>query len=107
MPRAERRRDSGPGHCHATGPPCFLLGTDGCDSLQIVAGVQIQRQCLKVHLREDDPGHLTPCGLLRRDSTHSSTPPLTSSAPLAKCGISLLSTMLSAAPIAMCISRYL
>src|SRR5450756_1525469 len=107
MPRAERRRDSGPGHGHATGPPCFLLGTDGRDSLQLVAGVQIQRQCLKVHLSEDDPRHLAPGGLLRSGSAHSSTPPLSSWAPLAKCGISLLSTMLSAAPIAMCMSRYL
>src|SRR5450759_4460948 len=107
MPGAEGRRDSGARHGHATGPPCFLLGTDGSDSLQVVTGVQVQRQCLKVHLREDDPGHLTPGGLLRRGSAHSSTPPLSSCTPLAKCGISLLSTMLSAAPIAMCMSRYL
>ena len=38
---------------------------------------------------------------------HSSTPPLASSAPSAKWGLSLLSNMERAEPIAMCMSRYL
>ena len=38
---------------------------------------------------------------------HASMPPLVSSAPSVKCGLSLLSYMDSAEPIAMCMSRYL
>ena len=43
----------------------------------------------------------------RGDGAHASMPPLVSSAPSVKCGLSLLSYIDSAAPIAMCMSRYL
>ncbi|CPU65795.1 Uncharacterised protein [Mycobacteroides abscessus] len=67
--------------------------------------------------REDDPlhdpeavagrlvvGHDRRLGL---GAAHASTPPLSMPAPLPKCGASLLSTIDSAAPMAMCMSRYL
>ena len=38
---------------------------------------------------------------------HSSTPPLCSGSPDSKCGLSLLSNIDSAEPMAMCMSRYL
>ena len=57
--------------------------------------------------QEGRPWPLMPGGPVRSGCAHWSTPPLSSCTPLAKCGISLLSTMLSAAAIAACMSRYL
>ena len=44
---------------------------------------------------------------LQEATVYSSTPPVVSSAPSAKCGRSLLSNIDSAEPMAMCMSRYL
>ena len=61
-------------------------------------GVAVDRQDLPL----EQPGDGSGIG-----GAHASMPPLVSSAPSVKCGLSLLSYIDSAAPMAMCMSRYL
>ena len=77
-----------------------LVGVE-CD----VLGVDVEREDVEVPVDRHD------LALQHRrtvpELAHSSTPPLVRAAPSAKCGLSLLSNMDSAEPIAMCMSRYL
>ena len=50
-------------------------------------------------------GRFGPCGI--GCGAHASTPPLSIFAPPSKCGRILLSNMVRAEPMAMCMSRYL
>ena len=72
----------------------------GCNTRIHVQGNNVSLNCA----RENNP-----LQVLQSLISHgyASTPPDSSFAPLAKCGRILLSNMDSAAPIAMCISRYL
>ena len=62
-------------------------------------GVAVDREDLPL----EQPGDGAGLGV----GAHASMPPLVSSAPSVKCGLSLLSYIDSAAPMAMCMSRYL
>ena len=84
-------------------------------SIAVNTGRQLNAGCdTRVHVQGHDVSlnrarENNPLQVLQSLISHgyASTPPDSSFAPLAKCGRILLSNMDSAAPIAMCISRYL
>ncbi len=68
-----------------------------------VLGVDVEGQYVEVAVQRED----LPLEQARHRVAHASTPPLARASPSVKCGHSLLSNMLRAEPMAMCMSRYL
>ena len=88
---------------------------NGGGSVTVNTGGHLNAGCnTRIHIQGDDVGlncarENNPLQVLQSLISHgyASTPPDSIFAPLAKCGRILLSNMDNAAPIAMCISRYL